>query len=249
MSLMNPAGGLYYHARAWRYRRLWQPFREEVAAWLGTWNPTSRKLLLIGPSAGYVLPTSWLAEFDEIVAVDIDSLAPLFFAQQHHLSNVRWLNEDILPMATAGPGLGKINRLLAEHRDYAVLFTNVLGQVECFAKTTAQADKVEDFMGRLRILLASREWASFHDRLSGECVPEVEDVTGDHSHDYALATRVYRRSGFATHRTERLGDGLKCHLMTWQRVPGYWHVVEGCIGKPVAQVVVSRNTSEALRTA
>ena len=156
-------GGFFWHTRALVARHtLWTPFRDEVEAWLSGWKPQQRKLLLIGPSAGWCLPDSFLTRFDQIDAVDIDPSAPRLFKLVHGRSLRRagaslvWSDESFF----ADPA-----RVLDAHPQAAVLFCNVAGQ-RCVQISDSAI--VETEMLRLRALLKGRSWASFHDLLSGD---------------------------------------------------------------------------------
>ncbi|NDG85242.1 MAG: hypothetical protein EBX52_09445, partial [Proteobacteria bacterium] len=70
------SGGVFYHLRALRYRKAyWDQHHNGVRKFLEEWNPASKKLLLVGPSAGYSLPSDWLARFDSIEAFEPDPVA------------------------------------------------------------------------------------------------------------------------------------------------------------------------------
>ena len=154
-------GGLFWHGRALVARRsLWAPFRREVEDWLADWKPASRKLLLIGPSAGWCLPDSFLTRFEHIEAVDIDPSAPRLFGLVHGRAlrrantSLTWSNASFFddPAAVVGA-----------HPQAAVLLCNIAGQ-RCIQLRDSAA--VETEMLRLRGLLKGRAWASFHDLLS-----------------------------------------------------------------------------------
>ena len=56
---MNPSGGLRWHWRAWRSQRQWQGTCEHMAQWLASVQPACDELLLLGPSAGWLLPSAF----------------------------------------------------------------------------------------------------------------------------------------------------------------------------------------------
>jgi hypothetical protein len=142
-------------------RALWAPFRAGVEDWLATWTPPCDELLLVGPSAGWCLPDSFLTRFARLQAFDIDPAAqPLFRLLQGGAlrragSALSWMQADFF---------SDIPGILAAHPDAAVLFCNVAGQ-RCIQ--TPDARVVEAEMARLQRLLAGRRWATFHDLLSG----------------------------------------------------------------------------------
>ena len=149
-------GGLFWHLRAAVARRsLWAPFRAQLEDWLASWVPPSRKLLLVGPSAGWCLPDSFLTRFDHLQAVDIDPAAPSFFRLLHggalHSAGVglTWSQLDFF----ADPA-----SVLAAHPDAAVLFCNVAGQ-RCVQVRDPGA--VEAEMIALQAMMKGRSWATF----------------------------------------------------------------------------------------
>ena len=156
-------GGLFWHLRALIARQgRWAPFRALLEEWLGGWRPPNRTLLLVGPSAGWCLPDSFLTRFDHLLAVDIDPAAPLLFRRLHGQAlrsagaSLSWSRTDFF----ADPA-----GVLAAHPDAAVLFCNVAGQ-RCVQVSDPAA--VEAEMAALQALLQGRDWASFHDLLSAK---------------------------------------------------------------------------------
>ena len=154
-------GGLFWHLRAVVARKsLWSPFRSQLEDWLAGWSPPTRNLLLVGPSAGWCLPDSFLTRFDHLHAVDIDPAAPSFFRLLHGGAlrsagvSLTWSRRDFF----ADPA-----GVLAAHPDAAVLFCNVAGQ-RCVQVRDPLA--VEAELAGLQRLLHGHNWASFHDLLS-----------------------------------------------------------------------------------
>ena len=162
---MNPSGGLRWHWRAWRSRTLWAPTCTDIAAWLAQVQPRSKELILLGPSAGWMLPTDWLLRFERIHAVDIDPWAARFFKYRHgaalQAGGTRWDYQ-------TGDALADLPRLLTVHPQACVLFDNLLGQLRFHAPSwqdplTFTAQQLAD----VQRLLRGREWGSVHDLLSG----------------------------------------------------------------------------------
>ena len=156
-------GGLFWHLRALVARHaLWTPFRTQLEDWLAGWAPQSRSLLLVGPSAGWSLPDSFLTRFDHLHAVDIDPVAqPLFHllhggALRRAGASLFWSRTDFF----ADPA-----GVLAANPEAAVLFCNVAGQ-RCVQISDPAV--VEAEMVALQALLQGRHWASFHDLLSAK---------------------------------------------------------------------------------
>ena len=95
-------GGLNWHVHALRSLNRWLPTREKIAQFLAGIEPKQSHLLLIGPSAGWMLPTPWLTRFKQIDVVDIDPLVPLLFRLRHakglreHGTQLRFHREDAI---------------------------------------------------------------------------------------------------------------------------------------------------------
>ena len=149
-NLLDPSGGLIYHLRALVFgRHYWRTHKKNVAQFLNQWAPPKTSLLLVGCSAGYSLSREWLLSFESITAIEPDPLARLLFEKRFDLTSnfkFKWIK----------------NRLQLDH-DYpeaVVLFCNVLGQIEF-------NDEVK-FSEALTRFCSKKQWASFHDVLSGK---------------------------------------------------------------------------------
>ena len=153
------SGGLVWHWRALRARNtLWRPFRENLAEWLEAWRPAASRLILVGPSAGWTLPASLLARFDEVVALEPDPLARALL--RHRFAGARLVFSRLDLFAPGG--LAALRQLFPGH---ALLFCNVLGQLS--PEPGAQA-----WCETLRHSLADYCWASWHDLASSERPPD-----------------------------------------------------------------------------
>ena len=162
---MNPSGGLQWHFRAWRSRTLWSPSCGQLAAWLAQLQPKSKQLILLGPSAGWMLPSAWLQRFDYIHAIDLDPLAPRLFARRHgaalQAAGVRWQYQ-------SADALTELPRLLQTCPHACVFFDNLLGQLRFHAPSGQDPQQfVADHLTQIRRHLQGREWGSVHDLLSG----------------------------------------------------------------------------------
>lgn len=235
MNWMNPAGGLYYHWRALRYGpRLWTEYLQNTAQWLESWSPPEPGLILIGPSAGYSLPKEWLGKFKSIMALEIDPVARALFSHRHKLDNLTWVKENKLPLQANGYCWEPLHELLKSYPDHAILFSNLLGQLCLFAETDKQADSIPQSLLSLRTYLKGCNWASFHDRLSADMKPDIEFQDDEHRDDSALLDTypVRTRLVVESHETQHLGVGLPCRYYSWERMPGYWHLIEACTSTP-----------------
>ena len=95
-------GGLNWHVHAARSLQRWLPAREHIASFLADIHPEQKHLLLIGCSAGWMLPTPWLTRFERIDIYDIDPLVPFLFGLRHgrvlknHSVQVRYHRSDAI---------------------------------------------------------------------------------------------------------------------------------------------------------
>jgi len=175
LGVFRPSGGLIYHWRARRNERRWQPFCLELARELEKWNPPREHLLLIGPSAGYTLPSRWLASFSSITAYDLDPLAPWFFRRNHPHAAVTFVKQNLFWIG------GKLSVAPLDHvlskapENSVVLFANVLGQL--LLEGDASEDEFQKFLSDLRAHLGSRPWASYHDQLTEERHEHIDHLT------------------------------------------------------------------------
>ncbi len=161
-----PSGGLRWHWRAWRSQADWAPTSRQIAAWLDTAPDVSNELLLLGPSAGWMLPSAWLARFASIEIWDLDPLARPLFAARHgpalRAAGVRWRHQ-------TGDALAALPQLLAQHPEALVLCDNLLGQLRFHQRVTGDSGvaAVEQQIKDVQRALQGRAWGSVHDVLSG----------------------------------------------------------------------------------
>lgn len=205
--IFRPSGGLRYHWRAFRQRHRWHEFSFQIAEWLDTWHPPVEKLVLIGPSAGYTLPTAWLRRFSQVVAYDLDPLAPFLFRWNHPGVHVRFHRENIF-WQDRRLSLDQVVSIKARHPRAAFLFANVLGQV----LLEGRADEAEwqEFLGGLRALMKGRHWASYHDLFT------------------------YEGNEVIDHLMEGLWNrGLPSRQFRWQLTDRSLHMIEGVISSEV----------------
>lgn len=167
MGLLNPAGGLSYHLKALRYSRNWTSFRGDIQRWLEGWGIPHKEIILIGPSAGYVLPLTWLSSFESRFGIEPDPLARL--SLRARIGRVEWLRHkwfrvDYSSKSALFP-LKDFEKLCHEHPHAPILFCNILGQIptlyrkEIRNNPQAFENWKKDFAGQLK----ARTFASFHD--------------------------------------------------------------------------------------
>lgn len=224
----SASGGLLWHARALRYRRAWQPFVEGLEQWLQDWETGTDALLLLGPSAGWCMPQSFLSRFRVIDAVDLDPLAPRLFGLNHgdfirrNGICVNWARQDILQV---------LDLLLAKHPDHAVLFCNLLGQTGLHVRTES---RLQAFLGGMPTRMRERPWASFHDRLSAttqDPAASLRPFCSRHGLDELSLVRLlparFHSAPWVDHMTRDVlaADCPRLYL-PWQLLPGQLHLIE-----------------------
>jgi len=216
------SGGLRWHGRAFVRRHvLWKPFRDALAAFLARWQPATRSLILVGPSAGWCLPDAFLGRFDRIIAVDPDRWAPWLFRRVHPEARLaEWIRADFFAAAP---------ELLAREPDAALLFCNVLGQLR-FAGF--EEPEIAARLAGLPTLLEGHPWASFHELLSGvtEVTPRALPLAGP-----PFAEALLRQLGLAGEWLDHgagaaLPKTMARDIVPWRFAPERLHLVEMGIG-------------------
>lgn len=249
-ALFNPAGGLRYHLRAYRYsERLWQPFRWSLGEWLLGWQPSETTLALFGPSGGYCLQPFLFERFERVICFEPDPLAYALFKRRvaraplDRRPSLERVAEDHL---VSHPE--RLEPRLASFGPTALLFSNLIGQlpmlVEAAGAPPAQRERVRE---RVRAALAGRSFASFHDRFSGEVRPDLEPpLTADgRADDRALFSAVYHADerddakslGLFDHDSGGyFPDSLAHAYFSWELEPGQFHLIEAVGSSPKQRV-------------
>lgn len=186
--------------------------------------------MLIGASAGWMLPTAWLLRFEEIHHWDIDPLAGHLF---------RWRHGPALRQAGIGlhihrgDGLAALPDLIAAQPDAFFWFDNVLGQLRFSAR---QLSALEVSLRQLHKALQGVAWGSVHDRMSGTvmrqtalCAPQVARAGWGPASPQVQAWlgRMGAVSPWLDHLTEGvLPPGTPVQFVAWPFKPGYAHWLE-----------------------
>ena len=237
-SILNPAGGLYYHLKAWRYKRkLWPPFITSINNFLCNWVPQNRNLVIFGGSGGYCLSPEFLSQFSNIVLIDPDPLAGIIFSarfqitiqvvQKNYLTDE--LNEQTSPF----------DQIMQDFPNHAFLFSNILGQLPYL--TNWQNDRtvyVDSIKQSLASLIRTREWASFHDLLSFHfktahpllCWPLLIKASSNEE----IINNMQRQNQMRPHNihvVDHLTENLfasteRKEKFYWQRTPHSLHIIE-----------------------
>ncbi|HEY3498787.1 MAG TPA: hypothetical protein VGK73_29050 [Polyangiaceae bacterium] len=243
---LNPAGGIRYHARGFRYaERLWAPFRWHLGEWLYDWDPPEKKLVLVGPSAGWCIQPFFFERFDEVLCLEPDPLAHFLFRRRlarAPLDARPRLRFEATDQLLEDPS--RFGALLEREGPAAVLFSNIVGQVRVLLGT-ADADEPAFTAVREAVqhALRGRSWASFHDRVSGDPEPDlpavyVSDARLDDAEIIELfypvlegrPARAIDRRGrreLLDHLTADFFPPERPHCyFSWQLLPGQFHLVE-----------------------
>lgn len=225
-----PSGGLRWHWRAWRSQAAWAQTRQHIASWLEG-APACDELLLLGPSAGWMLPSAWLTRFSRLHIWDLDPLARPLFAARHgaalRAAGVSWRYQ-------TGDALATLSALLQAHPQALVLCDNVLGQLRFHQSVNGPAGvaQVEQQLKSVVHALQGRHWGSLHDVLSGpgRGTSEVPLMrarrlrAGDAPERDAWLQALQPQGDWLDHLTGQVfAPGTLVHDMAWPFEPGYWH--------------------------
>lgn len=210
-------GGLNWHLHALVSQRHWRETVGLIDQFLASVQPGSEHLVLIGPSAGWMLPSRWLTRFRRIDAYDIDPLAPLLFARRHGAAlreaSTRWQFERLDAIAA-------LPRLLERHPGACLWFDNVLGQLRY---RQDDEDLLERQIALIRQMLSGRSWGSLHDLYSGPVsVDPVSPLA-----DLATGWATVAAAPDGTERVELQGvkktrDDATQHLLQTLQAEGIW---------------------------
>ncbi len=220
-------GGLRWHARALMHWRLHEPFRREVHEFLGQWQPRTADVVLVGPSAGWSLPSTFLSRFSRLTFIELDRAAPLFFRLRHGRAlraakcSTRWILGDFTT---------HLKTVIEAQPGCAVLFCNVLGQLGL-----ERAD-YESQLAALPQSLSGHPWASFHDRFSAVIDQSRMQALSAFSTDQPLDARALQNLGLTGQWTDHgtgqlLMPGVTRRYIPWQITSRRFHWVEaGSVG-------------------
>jgi len=256
-------GGLSWHASAWMAKNRWQTTQRNINAFLMGQSITQSELTLIGGSAGWMMPTSWLAKFQKIRVIDIDPLASIFFNMNH---GKELKNSGTIWRFERRDGLRELTLLIKESPDSFIWFDNVLGQ-QCFK--LKDEDLVQRQLKHIKVVLKNHHWGSIHDWLSGPIdlaapassyasvfketsntvsLSNAENVAHSQENilvfnsrrmDYDTGTQLLLNAVNATghwqdHLTsEVFPSSQPCELIPWFFKPNYCHFLMASCMKPV----------------
>ena len=224
-------GGLNWHVHAHYSRKRWQPTLQLIEQFLGQVTPQSDHLLLIGGSAGWMMPPNWLTQFKRIDAYDIDPSAPWLFDWRH---GHRLKTIGIEVQHHREDALANLPDILKVHPQACIWFDNVLGQHRYRVRDEV---RVEQEMAQLKTTLAGRHWGSLHDVLSGptdgRLLPAGLNVWSHHvtakqgenpAFSQKLLASVGAKDVWQDHLTGHVfAPNTPTTWMPWAFKPHYWH--------------------------
>jgi len=240
-ALLNPAGGLRYHFRGYRYAEtLWSPFRFALAEWLYAWKPPEKKLVVVGSSAGWCVQPFFYERFDEVLCLEPDPFAHFLFRRR--LARAPLEARPRLDFDRDDRLVEHPERLieLFAGGDRAVLFSNVLGQLRALGIASESDPRLERIRAAVKDVTRGRSWGSFHDRVSGEVDPALEGRLDCEARlsDAELRETFYlgeRDSGvhgqggpaLVDHYTSGFFPEQRPHsYFCWPLMPGAFHLIE-----------------------
>lgn len=230
----NPSGGLRWHWRAWRrHAGLWRETCAQIEDWLMAQHAMpSATLILVGASAGWMMPPRWLQRFTDVQTWDIDPWsAPLF--RWRHGAHLR--QHGIPLMCHRADGLSALPDLVRRHPEALFWFDNLLGQLCLFHPD--QAELTSSRLHALRTTLAPVAWGSLHDRLSGpveangQPIPPLRTVAAgsdpEAAEQQAWLHSIQARNAWGDHLTgEVFPQGTPVAQIAWPFSQRHWHWLE-----------------------
>lgn len=217
-----------WHWRGFRSGRRWARTMTQIEDWLIQAPSGHDQLIILGASAGWMMPPSFLARFRDITCVDLDLLGRWLF---------RWRFRSLFAQADRrlsyqlGDAHLLLPRLLRSQPRALILFDNFLGLDSLY---TRDLGLTQSRLSALRVLLMGRSWGSIHDRYSGPAphpprTPPVSLIrrTGDPLDEKSLIQSIQGSGEWLDHSTGAvLPDGHEARLIAWPIRPGRWHWLE-----------------------
>lgn len=224
-------GGLNWHVHAHGSLQRWQPTLALIDGFLAQVKPSTKHLVLIGGSAGWMMPQRWLQQFETIDAYDIDPMASWLLDWRHG----RALRQNGVGVQHHRlDALAHLPDVLQQHPQAFVWFDNVLGQHRYRIRDEV---RVERELSELKTTLAGRSWGSLHDWLSGPVnvsktptalAPLLRTHITPGSINDTLTQQLLQDVGAHTAWSDHLTQVVlpadtPTHLMPWAFRPNYWH--------------------------
>jgi hypothetical protein len=232
------SGGLAWHLHAWRSKDLWSPTVQLFSDWLKVQSIHERhdSLVLIGASAGWMMPSDWLCQFKEIRTFDIDPLAATLFKFNHG----KLLKEKgIHLICFTQDALVALPQIIEQNPHSFIFFDNVLGQLRFVSSSMQEA---ENRLCHLKKTLVDRNWGSLHDRMSGfihqtlnserlESQLHAHGLLNSDAEIQAWLTNIRAQSPWLDHLTQDVfPKGASVQNIIWDFKPNYRHWLQmGCV--------------------
>jgi hypothetical protein len=233
-SIVNPAGGIYYHIQALKNKKkLWDSFVEDVHDFLSRWNPKQKQLIIFGGSGGYCLKTEFLDKFEEIILVDPDPISGFIFKKNHTPKKLRRVSCNYLKTGLLG-----LEQLTLDFPNGAFLFSNILGQLPFLIPkdTNIFETQLKEIFNKSFL---GHSWATYHDTLSFHfnspiqhvCWPIVIKSKGINETLEKWKEQNQIRHipvEVVDHFTDKVFFPRANQLKTlWRRTPKSYHIIEG----------------------
>ena len=231
-SLFNISGGLTYHYTAMKYeKKLWQDFNNSISYWLEQWPFDKKEILLIAPSAGYSLNSSFLSQFDNIIYNDPDSIAFRIFKHKYKKS-IKSIQRDKTNYFNFNNNKEfEFNKNLFDERykNTPILICNFVGQIPLlFNDKTWQPQFLN--------LLCDKKFATYFDlysykakRLQKKVICPVE-LLSPNTFLKKLSSyyKLKDNTTIVDHLTKDLfPDNNEGQNFLWQIRPDYHHIIKG----------------------
>lgn len=221
-------GGLNWHWHAAHSLKRWQGTISQIEYFLNSCPTNPPHLLLLGGSAGWMMPRRWLLRFERIDAYDIDPLASHLFQWRHG----RYLRQQgVAVQHHRLDALENLTALLQLHPQACIWFDNVLGQHRYRLR---DLDRTEKELLALKHQLQGRSWGSLHDWLSGPLKTSAGLQTGmqegwardtqDDQFTQSLLRKIGAHDTWSDHLTGSVFPAdTPTHYIPWAFKPDYGH--------------------------
>ena len=236
---MNPSGGLFWHWHAWRHQGQWSETCADIALWLREMPAAKAKsdeLIILGASAGWMMPSSWLQGFARVTTFDVDRWAAPLFRRRH--GEALQTSGTTLQCHTAD-ALTQLDSVLHAHPRALVLLDNVLGQLRFH---TSSVDEASARIAQIAKRLHGRRWGSLHDAFSGRTLgstgaelpamqrslqPARKPAGKTPARAVTLgrfSRQLQAQGDWLDHLTDQVFPaGTPVHHIAWPYSPGYCH--------------------------
>jgi hypothetical protein len=251
--MITASGGLVYHARAARSlfklfnpEAPWSPTRQKVTNWVHEWVELHRfkNLILIGPSAAYLMDINVWSDIEHLVVIEPDRMAKWIFKLRFPSGTVaqppmerkkastwscKWIHRsDLLPYFSRDPN--EFSKFLQNYdpESTGILFFGCLGQMHFHENDFSR--KEDEARSLLIAATEPFSTASLHD-LTSVTVPELSKKT---TREIAELDLQLRDSEYGPHVIQDLVGQLSGRLtdsassLVWIDHDTYW------LGRPSA---------------